>query len=81
MADSFDHEIDSFADKLLAFVAQASDEMMRSLVEVLRATRDARTAGEQAERALEDNLGPSAARVAALERRFTELRASLWARD
>jgi hypothetical protein len=78
MADAFDAQIDAFGDKLLEFVARASEEMSQSMADVVRAARDAQREGEHACVAMESTGGSVLARLGALEQRMKAMRGGLW---
>jgi len=78
MADAFDVEIDAFAEKLTKFVASASEEMTRSVAELLRAARSARGESAEAQSALEARATSTITRLGGLEQRLEGLRAGLW---
>lgn len=78
MADEFDARIDEFGDKLIEFVAQANDEMTRSIAEVVRAARAAKGEGAEAQAKLESRVGMAVARLGGVEQRMETLRKSLW---
>jgi len=71
--------IDDFADKLDTWVVSAGQELHREVLEVLRATRDARGPGEENEAKSNEALGGQAALLAKVTARIVRLRAELWA--
>jgi predicted GTPase len=73
-----DGMIDEFAQKLDAWVVSAGEELHREVVEVLRATRDARSAGENDEDAASAAVELQAVALAKVVDNLERLRASLW---
>ena len=73
-----DAMIDEFAQKLDAWVVSAGEELHREVVEVLRATRDARSAGDDDEVAAGAAVELQAMALAKVVDRLERLRASLW---
>ncbi|HXN30988.1 MAG TPA: hypothetical protein VN894_03960, partial [Polyangiaceae bacterium] len=74
-----DDLIEQFAQKLDAWVVAAGEELHREVVEVLRATKDARGAGPGDEVAATAAVESQAAALAAVTERIERLRADLWA--
>ena len=74
-----DEMIDEFAQKLDAWVVTAGEELHREVVEVLRATKDARDAGEGDEAEATASVEGQAAALAKVTERIEKLRAALWA--
>jgi uncharacterized coiled-coil protein SlyX len=73
-----DEMIDTFAQKLDAWVVTAGEELHREVLEVLKATQDARAAGDQTAQQLEDELSAQAKQLQAAETRIEDLRKDLW---
>lgn len=78
LADAFDRSIDEFGDKLIDFVRNANEELVRSIAEVVRRAREARRQGEAELRVLHEQTGMALARLQAVEQKMTGLRAALW---
>ena len=79
MAEAFDERIDEFGEKLIEFVAAANEEMTKSIAELVRAARDAKSEGQAAQTELKTNTGMSLARLVEVESKITGLRRTLWA--
>jgi small GTP-binding protein len=79
MADAFDTRIDEFGKRLTDFVAQANAEMTRSVAELIRGARDARSRGEGALAELSSETGMTLVQLADERSHMEKLRASLWA--
>jgi ribosome biogenesis GTPase A len=79
MADLLDERIDEFGDRLAHFVTSASDELTRSVAEVLRAASFAKTEGDAARDDLERRTGMSSVQLAAVTTRMEAQRNALWA--
>jgi small GTP-binding protein len=79
VAPKLDSLIEEFALKLDAWVVTAGEELHREVVEVLRATRDARRAGQGDEQAAMASVEGQAAALAKVTERIEKLRGSLWA--
>jgi 23S rRNA maturation mini-RNase III len=73
-----DSLIDEFAQKLDAWVVNAGEELHREVVEVLRATKDARDAGQSDEAQATAAVEGQAAALAKVTERIEKLRAELW---
>jgi GTPase SAR1 family protein/uncharacterized coiled-coil protein SlyX len=73
-----DQLIEDFARKLDAWVVSAGEELHREVLEVLRATRDGRAAGEHDEAKSSAAVDAQAAALAAVTERLGKLRADLW---
>jgi predicted GTPase len=69
--------IEDFARKLDAWVVSAGEELHREVVEVLRATRDARGAGQNDEVAATATVEEQAAALATVTQRIEKLRSEL----
>jgi small GTP-binding protein len=79
VAPKLDAMIEEFAQKLDAWVVTAGQELHREIVEVLRATKDARDAGEGDEAKANASVEGQVAALAKVEERIEKLRAGLWA--
>ena len=79
MADLLDARIDEFGDRLAHFVTSASDELTRSVAEVLRAASQAKTAGDAAQQDLDRRMAMSSVRLSAATSRMETQRKALWA--
>ncbi len=78
VAPKLDELIDEFARKLDAWVVSAGEELHREVVEVLRATRDARDGGKQDEAGANEANEGQAAALARVTGQVEKLRAELW---
>jgi hypothetical protein len=78
VAPKLDALIEEFAQKLDAWVVNAGEELHREVVEVLRATKDARDAGQTDETAANAAVEGQAAALAKVTERIEKLRAELW---
>jgi small GTP-binding protein len=79
VAPKLDELIDQFANKLDAWVVSAGEELHREIVEVLKATSQARAAGEGDEGKATAAVEGQAAALAKVTERIEKLRAELWA--
>jgi hypothetical protein len=79
LADAFEKQIDEFGDKLVEFVKSASEEMTRSMAEVVRFARTAKASGEEETMRVREEAGMSLTRLGAVEQKMGTLRAGLWA--
>lgn len=79
MANLLDARIDEFGDWLAHFVTSASDELTRSVAEVLRAASHAKREGDAAREDLDRRTAMSSARLAAATSRMDTQRKALWA--
>lgn len=79
LADAFCKQIDELGDKLVDFVKTASEEMTRSIAEVVRHARDARAQGEERTSAVKEEAAMSLGRLSAVEHRMSTMRTALWA--
>jgi small GTP-binding protein len=70
--------IDDFARKLDAWVVSAGQELCREVLEVLRATRDARGGGQEDEVKANVRVESQAQALAAVTERLEKLRVELW---
>ncbi len=71
--------IEEFAQKLDAWVVSAGQELHREIVEVLRATKDARDAGENDEAKANASVEGQVAALGKVKERIEKLRGELWA--
>ncbi len=78
VAPKLDALIEEFAQKLDAWVVNAGEELHREVVEVLRATKDARDAGQTDEAAANAAVEGQAAALAKVVERIEKLRGELW---
>ena len=74
-----DELIDEFAQKLDGWVVSAGEELHREVVEVLRATRDARESGHGDEKTALTAVEDQAAALVQVTEGLEKLRADLWA--
>jgi predicted GTPase len=74
-----DELIEEFAQKLDGWVVSAGEELHREVVEVLRATKEAREAGQDDEAVALSAVEGQAANLARVTDRLEKLRADLWA--
>jgi small GTP-binding protein len=79
VAPKLDSLIDEFAQKLDAWVVSAGEELHREVVEVLRATKESRDAGQGDEGAAVAAVEGQAAALARVTERLQRLRGELWA--
>jgi len=79
MADLLDARIDEFGDRLAHFVTSASEELTRSVAEVLRAASRAKLDGETAREDLDRRTAMSSVRLVAAVSRMETQRKALWA--
>jgi small GTP-binding protein len=79
VSPKLDELIDDFARKLDAWVVSAGEELHRGIVEVLRATKDARDGGHCDEAQAKASVEGQAAALASVTSRIESLRAALWA--
>jgi 23S rRNA maturation mini-RNase III len=78
VAPKLDALIEEFAQKLDAWVVNAGEELHREVVEVLRATKEARDAGQTDEAAANAAVEGQAAALAKVIERIEKLRGELW---
>jgi 23S rRNA maturation mini-RNase III len=78
VAPKLDALIEEFAQKLDAWVVNAGEELHREVVEVLRATKEARDAGQTDETAANAAVEGQAAALSKVTERIEKLRAELW---
>ena len=79
VAPKLDEMVDSFGAKLDAWVVSAGEELHREVLEVLRATSDARKNGAKDEAEVKADVEAQAARLKSASTRLEELRGALWA--
>jgi hypothetical protein len=79
LADALDAKIDEFGDRLIEFMEKASEEMTRSIADVVRAAKRAKDRGDEARAELESSTGPMLSRIAGVEDRMKSQRNALWA--
>ncbi len=79
LAEAFCKQIDELGDKLVDFVRTASEEMTRSIAEVVRHAKSARAEGDAKVSAVKDEAVMALGRLASVEARMGQLRTSLWA--
>ena len=79
LAAAFERQIDEFGDKLVDFVKGASEELTRSMAEVVRHARSARAEGEGEALRVREEAGMALSRLGAVEQKMGSLRTSLWA--
>ena len=80
VAPKLDEMIDEFAQRLDAWVIQASEEVYREVLEVLTAARAEREKGEAALAPAIASCERQAIALAALKARYEKMRADLWPR-
>jgi small GTP-binding protein len=78
VAPKLDAMIEDFAQKLDAWVVNAGEELHREVVEVLKATRDARGTGQEDEAKANAAVEGQAAALAKVSEQIERLRAELW---
>lgn len=78
VAPKLDALIDDFASKLDAWIISAGEELHREVLEVLRATKEARRAGQQDEAVAKAEVERQASVLGALTERIEKLRSDLW---
>ncbi|MCA9608036.1 MAG: hypothetical protein KC619_20650, partial [Myxococcales bacterium] len=78
LAEAFEKQIDEFGDKLVEFVRAANEETTRSIAEVVRAARHARSAGEEELEDLTQTVGGALGRLKIVTDRMATQRRSLW---
>lgn len=78
LAEAFEKQIDEFGDKLVEFVRTANEEVTRSIAEVVRKAREARSSGAEQLDDLEQTVGTALGRLFAVEDKMETLRRSLW---
>jgi small GTP-binding protein len=79
VAPKLDEMIEEFAQKLDAWVVSAGEELHREVVEVLRATKESREAGQHDEATATAAVEGQAAALAKVTERVEKLRGELWA--
>jgi DnaJ-domain-containing protein 1 len=78
VAPKLDALIDEFAQKLDAWVVSAGEELHREMVEVLRATREARARGGEDEAAAKARVEEQALTLTHETHQLEKLRGGLW---
>jgi small GTP-binding protein len=78
VAPKLDALIEEFAQKLDAWVVNAGEELHREVVEVLKATKEARDGGQTDETAANAAVEGQAAALAKVTERIEKLRGELW---
>ncbi len=78
VAPKLDALIEEFAQKLDAWVVNAGEELHREVVEVLRATKEARDGGQTDETTANAAVEGQAAALTKVTERIEKLRAELW---
>jgi GTPase SAR1 family protein len=78
VAPKLDEMIEEFAQKLEAWVVSAGEELHREVVEVLRATKDARETGQHDEAAATAAVEGQAAALQKVTESIEKLRRELW---
>jgi GTPase SAR1 family protein len=79
LASAFEQQIDEFGDKLVDFVKNASEELTRSMAEVVRHAREAQSRGEVEVGRVREETGMALSRLGTVEQEMSALRTSLWA--
>jgi ribosome biogenesis GTPase A len=79
LASAFERQIDDFGDKLVDFVKGASEELTRSMAEVVRHARTAKSEGEVETLRVREEAGIALSRLVAVEMKMGALRTALWA--
>jgi len=79
VAPKLDAMIEEFAQKLDAWVVSAGQELHREIVEVLRATKDARDAGDNDDAKANASVEGQVAALTKVKDRIEKLRGELWA--
>lgn len=78
LAIAFEKQIDEFGDKLVDFVKSASEEVTRSMAEVVRHASAAKAEGETETLRVREEAGMALSRLGAVEQKMGALRTSLW---
>jgi hypothetical protein len=76
---AFERQIDEFGDKLVDFVKSATEEMTRSMAEVVRHASAAKAEGEGETLRVREEAGMALSRLGAVEQKMGALRTGLWA--
>ena len=76
---AFERQIDEFGDKLVDFVKSATEEMTRSMAEVVRHASAAKAEGETETLRVREEAGMALSRLGAVEQKMGALRTGLWA--
>jgi small GTP-binding protein len=79
LAGAFEQQIDEFGDKLVDFVRNASEELTRSMAEVVRHAREAQSRGEVEIGRVREETAMALSRLGAVEQEMSALRTALWA--
>jgi hypothetical protein len=79
LADAFCKQIDELGDKLVDFVKTASEEMTRSIAEVVRHARDAKAKGDENVALVKEDAAMALGRLQDVEHRMSSMRTALWA--
>ncbi len=80
LASAFEKQIDDFGDRLVAFVKSASEELTRSMAEVVEHARATQERGEGEVARIRQESGMALARLASITQEMSELRTALWMR-
>lgn len=75
---NFDERIAEFGERLVSFVTQANEEMTRSIAELVRTAREAKSAGSDSRDEQMSLAGANLARLADAEQRLGTLKKELW---
>ena len=75
---AFEKQIDEFGDKLIDFVKGASEELTRSMAEIVRHARSAKAEGEGETLRAREEAGMALSRLGAVEQKMGALRTGLW---
>ncbi len=78
MAEAFEARIDGFGEQLIDFVTAANEEMTRSIAELVRAAREAKSEGAEAANELTANTSMGLSQLVDLEQRMNTMKTSLW---
>jgi small GTP-binding protein len=79
VAPKLDESIDEFGRRLDVWVVTAGEELHREVLEVLRATQEARHAGSKDDSVAHQEVDDQAARLQKATSRIEDMRAALWA--
>ena len=79
LGTAFERQIDEFGDKLVDFVKGATEEMTRSMAEVVRHASLAKAEGEGETLRVREEAGMALSRLGAVEQKMSALRTGLWA--
>ena len=78
LAEAFAKQIDEIGDKLIEFVRGASEEMTRSIAEVVRHARDAHIEGASRVATVRDDAVMALGRLTSVQARMSAIRTGLW---